>query len=385
MAQTKYTMTLTITNSTGVDTKNFFPGTQPHTDVHASITDLYSHVGFLNWARLNSSGSVLTGKGTHFDLIAATVGADTLVLSPDNTDLGGNIRTLVLDDKMISSSLGLINFADPSGNAISVYLPSLGMLTADYVLAHLSADAVGQFKLNGGSGNDTLRGSSFADTLDGGHGKDSMVGGAGNDDYLVDNSGDKISDSAGHDFVEASASYTLPSGVEDLYGRGLKDITLKGNSASNWIAGNNGDNSINGMGGDDRLSGGIGDDTLTGGSGNDRFYFNEQAEFNGHDTITDFTHGHDKVWLSLTWFDIPNSQMHVSETLGKSAFWSNTTGKAHDASDRIIYNKNTGHLYYDEDGNKSDHGRILLATFEDAKHHHPELQYTDFTVYYDVI
>ena len=33
-----------------------------------------------------------------------------------------------------------------------------------------------------------------------------------------------------------------------------------------------------------------------------------------------------------------------------SAFWSNTTGKAHDASDRVIYDKDSGVLYYDADG-----------------------------------
>jgi Ca2+-binding RTX toxin-like protein len=40
-------------------------------------------------------------------------------------------------------------------------------------------------------------------------------------------------------------------------------------------------------------------------------------------------------------------------TLKAGAFWSNNTGKAHDASDRVIYDKNSGVLYYDPDGTGS--------------------------------
>jgi Ca2+-binding RTX toxin-like protein len=36
--------------------------------------------------------------------------------------------------------------------------------------------------------------------------------------------------------------------------------------------------------------------------------------------------------------------------LKASAFWASTSGKAHDASDRIIYDVDGGRLYYDADG-----------------------------------
>ena len=39
--------------------------------------------------------------------------------------------------------------------------------------------------------------------------------------------------------------------------------------------------------------------------------------------------------------------------LKASAFFSNNTGKAHDANDRIIYDKDSGKLYYDADGSGS--------------------------------
>lgn len=48
-------------------------------------------------------------------------------------------------------------------------------------------------------------------------------------------------------------------------------------------------------------------------------------------------------------------------TLAAGAFWSNTTGLAHDADDRIIYNTVTGQLLYDANGTGAG-GGILFAT-----------------------
>jgi Ca2+-binding RTX toxin-like protein len=68
-------------------------------------------------------------------------------------------------------------------------------------------------------GDDTLNGNSGNDILDGGAGKDNMTGGAGDDTYLVDNSGDKVTESSGQGtdtVVTTLTDYTLASNVENL-------------------------------------------------------------------------------------------------------------------------------------------------------------------------
>ena len=63
---------------------------------------------------------------------------------------------------------------------------------------------------------------------------------------------------------------------------------IEGSNFNDVIIGNAGNNILNGLGGDDILTGGLGKDT---------FVFT--ADF-GHDTVTDFTHGQDRIRLELT-------------------------------------------------------------------------------------
>ena len=68
-------------------------------------------------------------------------------------------------------------------------------------------------------------------------------------------------------------------------------------SSINSLVGTSGNDIINGDGGNDRITGGLGGDTLTGGSGKVTFAFNAISDStpSSYDTITDFTHGHDKI------------------------------------------------------------------------------------------
>jgi Ca2+-binding RTX toxin-like protein len=117
-------------------------------------------------------------------------------------------------------------------------------------------------RLFGTTGNDVLSGLGGNDLLDGRKGRDRMTGGAGNDTYIVDNTGDRVTERAkgGTDLVKASVDWTLGSQVENLTLTGRKALNGFGNSLANTITGNAGHNLLDGKGGADRLAGGRGND-----------------------------------------------------------------------------------------------------------------------------
>lgn len=99
-----------------------------------------------------------------------------------------------------------------------------------------------------------------------------MAGGGGDDVYLVDTSGDVVTEAPddGQDRIVARVSIpVLPNNVEDVLLDSWKALDASGNDLGNEIAGNPNSNNLEGGGGDDVLNGGPGDDVLDGGAGND--------------------------------------------------------------------------------------------------------------------
>jgi Ca2+-binding RTX toxin-like protein len=114
-------------------------------------------------------------------------------------------------------------------------------------------------------------------------------------------------------------------------------LTLTGTAAVDGLLGE---------AGADRLLGKGGRDVLTGGQGKDAFVFDTRPNARTNkDTITDFSRADDTIHLAKNVF----SKIAKKGVLEKKAFYVGT--KAHDADDRIVYNKKTGALYYDADGN----------------------------------
>lgn len=199
-------------------------------------------------------------------------------------------------------------------------------------------------QLNGDAGNDTLNGEVGNDILIGWSGADTMTGGLGNDTYFVENTQDKVVEkiNGGTDSINSILAYTLPSNVENLTLGGTAAINGKGNGLANVMIGNNAANQLNGGTGNDILDGGLGANRLTGGKGNDIFRFTTE----GHtDAITDYNVLNDTIQLEDTVF----TALKTTGTLDVSQF--KVGAQAADANDFIIYNKATGELLYDIDGN----------------------------------
>jgi Ca2+-binding RTX toxin-like protein len=243
--------------------------------------------------------------------------------------------------------------------------------------------------LNGGADQDALLGGVGNDILNGGPGNDLMFGEAGDDIYAVDSGGDVVNEigGSGIDTVHSSISFDLANtakakgDVEKLSLSGTLAINGTGNALNNVMAGNEGANImdgrqgtdvIRGKGGADALIGGAGIDTLTGDAGNDFFIFNAPLSAANRDVITDFSN----VAGNNDTFRLENSVMPAlggPGPLSAQAFFAGAA--AHDADDRIIYNKATGALFYDANGIASG-GVTHLGTLTTK----PTLTASDFSV-----
>ena len=137
--------------------------------------------------------------------------------------------------------------------------------------------------------------------------------------------------------------------------------TLAGGADSDWLVGGTGNDVLLGGAGDDLLQGDTGRDTLTGDEGSDVFLLNLIPKASDADVITDFAHGEDKIRLLGSAFNA------IGTKLDRAEFYSKAGAKsAHDASDRIIYNPDTGRLYYDKDG-RGGAAAILIGTLSNKE------------------
>jgi Ca2+-binding RTX toxin-like protein len=232
----------------------------------------------------------------------------------------------------------------------------------------------------GSAFDDVLTGNAEANTLDGGGGADLLTGLGGDDLYIVDNAADIVSETAGGGTLDqvfvAGMSYAL-SGTTDIEVLRTLDQTsaialnLFGSSASQSITGNRGANKLKGLGGDDTLAGNQGKDTLVGGDGRDSFVFSTKLKSTNIDLIKGYVRADDTIILDNDIF----TALTTTGKLAKSAFHASTSGTAHDATDRILYDTDNGKLYYDKDGTGHAHA-VQFATLQT----HPTIGANDFSI-----
>ncbi|HEV2747303.1 MAG TPA: calcium-binding protein [Allosphingosinicella sp.] len=277
----------------------------------------------ITWTLVDSeSGAVLAvsslGSTPNFDTQTSVAGMPLGRFGVFFTDAGtSDIVGQVL--AAVRTSTG-----DAAGNLI------LGDELRDIVFGGAGADTI-----RGGANEDELHGEGGPDWLGGGDGVDLLRGGVGSDTYRVDAAGEAREQAGeGIDTVRSTVGYALGQNIERLTLLGSLDINGRGNALNNLIIGNSGENVLNGA---------DGSDTLTGGMGADDFLFNSALDPAANvDRVTDFEIGLDDIRLDDAIFaGLTNA--------GRAAAFHVGTAAA-DSSDRIIYNPNTGVLFFDPDG-----------------------------------
>lgn len=130
---------------------------------------------------------------------------------------------------------------------------------------------------------------------------------------------------------------------------------------------------ITGSRGNDTINGYAGNDTLTGGAGADNFRFTTTLGANNIDTIKDFNPIADTIQLENAIF----KKLATTGALNSAFFKANTAGVATDANDYIVYETDTGKLFYDADGNGVG-AKVQFALLGTSSH--PVVAAADFAV-----
>ena len=274
----------------------------------------------LSYDQLIARGFDLTGtmgddtiNGTNVsDRITGLAGNDTLVGSQGADVLVGGLGD---DSYSVDSLEDVVTEQANEGidKVLSAVSYTLGANVENLTLAGGSA-------ING-TGNELdniLIGNRGNNILDGGLGTDTMRGGAGHDTYIVNSTGDVVTENVneGTDLVQSSLSYTLGDNVENLRLTGSDNLSGTGNSLDNVLVGNSGNNVLDGSAGNDRLHGAIGTDTLLGGAGDDTYRFDVG---DGIDTIQDtaLTGEGNRILfgVGITQNNLTFAQDHIAKTL----------------------------------------------------------------------
>ena len=184
---------------------------------------------------LGGAGNDRLDGGAGTDLLAGGIGDDVYIMGTGDTI----IETAGEGTDEVRTALAFYQLADN--------------------VEHLTGTAASGQNLIGNGLDNIITGGAGHDILRGATGNDTMAGGLGNDQYYVYEVGDVVVDSGGSDTVYADLlDYTLPDGIEYLYGTSAAGQTLRGNALNN---------SITGKAGADHMLGGLGDDYYAVGAG----------------------------------------------------------------------------------------------------------------------
>jgi Ca2+-binding RTX toxin-like protein len=188
--------------------------------------------------------------------------------------------------------------------------------------------------------------------------------------YEVHDNVSSFSSTASYAFTyfNDKANYTGDAKANVVFGSSTAD-KLNGGKGSDFLQAAEGNDIVIGGAGNDWIAGGTGHDKLTGSGGNDAFVFDESPA-KSIDVITDFVTGHDMIWLDHTVFTALKAG-----PVDEDQFVKNLSGKAVTADNHLIFEKDTGKIYYDSDGLGGAAG-VVIAQLGD----HQKIGSEDFLV-----
>ncbi|WP_419827856.1 glycoside hydrolase family 113 [Sphingomonas sp.] len=214
----------------------------------------------------NALDNIITG-GSSDDVLKGMAGNDTLIGGGGNDTLDGGTG----NDRMEGGAGNDTYLVDAAGDTVieaagggtDTVKTTLGATSLAANVENLTFVGTGDATLIGNELANLLTGGAGNDRLDGGTGIDTIAGGLGNDTYVVDATGDVVTELAGqgNDTILTSLStYKLDANVENLTYTGTANATLTGNELDNILTGGSGNDTLNGGAGHDTLAGGAGDD-----------------------------------------------------------------------------------------------------------------------------
>ncbi len=317
-----------------------------------------SGLSFAVAADKGSGGDTFTvaGRGEAGDRVTLFDGSKAL---RGATVGAGGAWTVTLNPLAIGAHSLNASEADVAGNT------SLRSPAERLVVAHAAANSVSFFgsagidRFTGGAGNDVFR-FSAADLGN----TDIVKGGGGNDQLKLTSAGPVHANGVGG--VETYVLFNGAGNALTLTGANFAGvtgsaITVDGGNAADMLSGA-------GLSALDKavLQGGAGNDMLvagrnamlTGGAGKDVFELTVPGSTANPDkvTITDFTHGTDKLALSEKGFALGSSP--AAATL----FTANPTGSFTSPNQRFAYATGSGELFFDAGGNAAPSTRLEIAT-----------------------
>ncbi len=284
----------------------------------------------------NGNDSIHGGNGNDFldggdgnDTLLGEVGNDTfgVTQSSDHDSLNGGTGTDTLDlsdDLEAWTLLGDSTGSNSNGGTISF---------TDIEI------------INGTRYGDTLSDAPFVRTVDGGGGADIIVVDATasvTELFIGGNDLDTLDVQA----LSGGVTVNLATGTLSGHAGAREFEAVLAGIGNDNITGDAESNTLIGGAGNDTLSGGGGTaDLMVGGVGNDVFVFAATANGINQQGISDFVVGEDMLHLAAAAFAglSPGA-------LSANAFVANTSGAATTAAHRIIYEIDTGRLFFDADG-----------------------------------